>query len=161
MIHSVCLTGSNQCLHQKIQLHPIHRIFGVRLLFAFVSYQTLFPLLLARDYKQKAAWHQQGQTRQSQALKPSSLSSALLFNYKASEGNERMCMLAVNAWLIATGESPRGSGQGKRHWVDPKATQEHLYGRGYCALSPAAPWPGCPTRPHIPSKPSFGNNISK
>lgn len=70
MIRSVCLPGSNQCLHQKIQLRPIHPIFGARLLFAFVSDQTLSGLLLARDYKQKAAWHQQGQTRQSPAPKP-------------------------------------------------------------------------------------------
>lgn len=63
---SFCVSqGQINVLTKKIQLYPIHRIFGARLLFAFVSYQTFFPLLLAQDYKQKAAWHQQGQTRQS------------------------------------------------------------------------------------------------
>lgn len=63
----MCVNSPNDSLYvsyrvksmssQKIQLNPIHCIFQTSLLFAFVSYQIISQLLLAQDYKQKAACH--------------------------------------------------------------------------------------------------------
>lgn len=102
MLHSVCLTGSNQCLHQKIQLHPIHRISGARLLFAFVSYQTLFHCFLPAIANKR----QRGTSKVKPQLRPR---LCWVITERAREIKGGACSPCTTS-----SSRPRGTGQGRR-----------------------------------------------
>lgn len=137
MLHSVCLTGSNQCLHQKIQLHPIHRIFGARLLFAFVSYQTLFHRFLPAITNKR----QHGTSKVKPQLRPR---LCWVITKRAREIKGGACSPCTTS-----SSRPRGAGQGRRQ-RGPQGHPGASVGEGSSARArpvPAVSPSAAPARP--------------